>query len=80
MPQSHTLSMGLDAPKGSIAVAYVAKDHAAAVSSLGTIGTRHGDIATLIRTRQSHALRSSWDPHPPSPRAMAPPSLVKREV
>jgi hypothetical protein len=50
MPQSSTLSVGMDVHKGSIAVAYVAKDHDAEVLSLGSIGTRHGDCDTLPRS------------------------------
>jgi hypothetical protein len=41
--------------KESIAVAYVAKDHAAEVIDLGTIGTRHADIAQLVRELQAKA-------------------------
>src|SRR5215510_8448946 len=53
MQQSSTLYVGLDVHKESIAVAYVAQDHGAAVISLGTIGTRQCDIDKLIRRRQS---------------------------
>jgi transposase len=53
MPQSSTLSVGLDVHKESIAVAYVAKTHEAEVVSLGSIGTRQCDIDTLIRRLQS---------------------------
>jgi transposase len=55
MSQSRTLSVGMDVHKESIAVAYVAKDHDAEVISLGTFGTRQGDIDTLIRKLQSKA-------------------------
>src|SRR5262249_12697215 len=55
MSQSSTLDVGMEVHKESITVADVAKDHDAAVSSLGTFGTRQGDIDTLIRTRQSQA-------------------------
>ena len=55
MHQSSTLYIGLDVHKDSIAVAYVAKDHDAEVVSLGTIGTRHGDLDQRIRNRQSKA-------------------------
>src|SRR5882724_3357570 len=55
MSHSHTLSVGLDVPKDSIAVAYVAKEHDAEVISLGTIGTRQADIDQRIRKRQSKA-------------------------
>jgi transposase len=55
MAHSHTLDVGLDVPKESIAVAYVAEERGAAVVFLGTIGTRPCDIETLVRTRQSKA-------------------------
>jgi hypothetical protein len=48
MPQSRTLDGGLDVHTDAIAVAYVATDHDATVSSLGTSGTRQGDIDPLI--------------------------------
>jgi transposase len=41
--------------KESIAVAYIAQEHGAEVTSLGTIGTRQGDIDQLIRKMQSKA-------------------------
>src|SRR5687767_7991550 len=53
MPQSSTLSVGMDVHTDSIAVAYVAQDHHAAVVSLGNIGTRQCDIDPLIRRLQS---------------------------
>jgi transposase len=55
MSQSSTLFIGMDVHKESIAVAYVAQDHGAAVISLGTIGTRQCDIDQLIRKMQSKA-------------------------
>src|SRR5262245_9172591 len=55
MSQSRTLFIGMDVHKDAIAVAYVAQDHGAAVTSLGTIGTRQCDIDQLIRKRQSKA-------------------------
>ena len=55
MPQSSTLYVGLDGHQESIAVAYVAQDHGAAVVSLGTIGTRPCDLDTLIRQLHSKA-------------------------
>jgi transposase len=45
----------MDGHKESSAVAYVAKDHDAAVISLGTFGPRQCDIDTLIRKLQSKA-------------------------
>jgi transposase len=53
MPQSSTLSVGLDGHKDSIAVASVAQAHHAEVVSRGTIGTRQCDLAHLIRRLQS---------------------------
>jgi transposase len=53
MNQSSTLYIGLDVHKESIAVAYIAQEHGAEVTSLGTIGTRHCDIDHLIRKMQS---------------------------
>src|SRR5215471_10671823 len=55
MHQSSTLYIGLDVHKESIAVAYVAQEHHAAVVSLGTIGTRQCDIDQLIRQLQSQS-------------------------
>ena len=55
MHQSRTLSVGMDVHTESIAVAYVATAHDAAVLSLGTCGTRQCDIAPLMRKRQSQA-------------------------
>ena len=53
MPQSRTLSVGMDVQKESIAVAYVAQECGAAVVSLGTVGTRQCAIDKLIRQLQS---------------------------
>jgi transposase len=55
MNHSSTLSIGSDVHKEAIAVAYVAKDHEADVIDLGTIGTRHVDIASLVRNLSSKA-------------------------
>jgi transposase len=55
MSQSSTLFIGMDVHKDSIAVAYVAQDHGAEVTFLGTIGTRQCDIDSLIRKMQSKA-------------------------
>ena len=55
MSQSNTLCIGMDVHKESIVVAYVAQDHGAEVTSLGTIATRQCDIAQLIRKMQSQA-------------------------
>ena len=40
MPQSSTLYVGLDVHQESIAVADIAQEHGAEVTSFGTIGTR----------------------------------------
>jgi transposase len=53
MAQGNTLFVGLDVHKETIAVAYVAEDREAEVVSLGTIGTRQGDIDKLIRKLQA---------------------------
>src|SRR5712692_1923007 len=53
MPQSRTLSVGMDVHKESIAVASVAQDHGAEVVSLGTIGTRQCDSDKLLRQLRS---------------------------
>ena len=55
MSQSSTLFIGMDVHKETIAVAYVAQEHGAEVTSLGTIGTRQCDIDHLIRKMQSKA-------------------------
>jgi transposase len=49
MAQSRTLFIGMEVHTDAIAVAYVAQDHGAEVIYLGTIGTRHSDLDTLIR-------------------------------
>jgi transposase len=55
MSQSRTLFIGMDVHKETIAVAYVAQDHGAEVTSLGTIGTRQCAIDQLVRKRPSKA-------------------------
>src|SRR5215216_388678 len=55
MSQSSTLFIGMDVHKESIAVAYVAQDHGAEVTYLGTIGTRQCAIDQLIRKMPSKA-------------------------
>jgi transposase len=55
MTQSSTLFIGMDVHKDTIAVAYIAQDHGAEVTYLGTIGTRQCDIDPLIRKMQSKA-------------------------
>lgn len=59
MHQSSTLDIGMDVHTDTIAVAYVATDHNAEVVALGPIGTRHGDLDQLIRTRPSKATQLS---------------------
>jgi transposase len=53
MHQSRTLYIGLAVQKESIAVAYVAQEHQAAVVSLGTIGTRQCALDQLLRQMPS---------------------------
>jgi len=55
MSQSRTLFIGMDVHKDTIAVAYVAQEHAADVTYLGTIGTRQCDIEQLLRKMPSNA-------------------------
>ena len=55
MSQSRTLFIGMDVHKDTMAVAYVAQDHGAEVTSTGTIGTRQCDIDQRIRQRQAKA-------------------------
>jgi transposase len=55
MSQSTTLYIGMDVHKDSIAVAYVAQEHGAEVTYLGTIGTRQCDLDQLIRKMHSKA-------------------------
>lgn len=55
MPDSSTLSVGLDVHKDSIAVAYAPEERSAEVVFLGTIGTRQGAIDTLVRKLRSKA-------------------------
>ena len=55
MSQSSTLFIGMDVHKDTIAVAYVAQEHGAEVTSLGTMGTRQCDIDQRIRQMQSKA-------------------------
>jgi transposase len=52
--------MGMDGHTDSIAVASVAQDHGAEVTSLGTFGTRQGDIAHRIRKMPSTAQQLSF--------------------
>lgn len=53
MTHASTLFIGLDVHKESIAVAYVAAEREAEVISLGTLGTRQGDIDKLVRKLQA---------------------------
>ena len=55
MSQSSTLFIGMDVHKDTMAVAYVAQEHGAEVTSLGTIGTRQCDLDHLVRKMQSQA-------------------------
>jgi len=47
--------VGLDVHKDPMAVAYVAQAHGAAGIELGSIGTRHADIAQRTRKLQAKA-------------------------
>jgi transposase len=55
MAQSSTRFIGMAVHKETIAGAYVAQDHSAEVTSLGTMGTHQGDIDHLVRKRPSQA-------------------------
>jgi transposase len=55
MHQSSTLYIGMAVHKDSIAVASVAQDHGAEVTSLGALGTRQCDSAQLVRNMPSKA-------------------------
>jgi transposase len=55
MRQSSTLDIGMAGHQDAMAVAYVAHEHDAAVTSLGTIGTRQCDLDHLTRKVQSTA-------------------------
>ena len=55
MSPSRTRCIGMAVHKETIAVASVAQEHGAAGTSLGTIGTRQGAIAPLLRPMPSQA-------------------------
>jgi hypothetical protein len=55
MRQPRTLDLGFDVHNDSIAVASVAQEHGAEVSSLGAIGIRQCANDQLIRERPSTA-------------------------
>ena len=55
MSQSRTLFIGMDGHQDAIAVAYVAQDHGAEVTSLSTIGTHQCDIDHRIRKMPAKA-------------------------
>src|SRR5262249_36860200 len=55
MSQSRTLFLGMEVHQETIAVAPVAQEHGAAVTSLGTMGTRQGAIDQLVRKMPSQA-------------------------
>ena len=55
MRQARTRDSGMDVHNDSSAVAYVAQAHGAAVTDLGTIGTRPGALEQLIRRMPSKA-------------------------
>jgi transposase len=60
MSQSRTLFIGMEVHKETMAVADVAHDHGAEVTSLGTMGTRQCDIDQLIRKMPSKAPHLSF--------------------
>src|SRR5262245_22891867 len=55
LSQSPTLCIGMDVHQDAMAVADVAPDHGAAVTSLGTVGTRPYDLDNRGRKRPSQA-------------------------
>ena len=55
MSQSRTLFLGMAGHKDTMAMAYVAQDPGAEVTSLGTLGTRQGAIDHLLRKRPANA-------------------------
>jgi transposase len=55
MSQSSTLDIGLGVHQEAIAVAYVAQEHGAEITSRGTIGTRPCDREQLVRKLHSKA-------------------------
>jgi transposase len=55
MSQSSPLFIGMDVHQETSAVAYIAQEHGAEVTSLGTIGTRQCDLDQRIRTMPSKA-------------------------
>jgi len=67
MAQSRTLFIGMDVHKDAIAVADVVQDHGAEVTSLGSMGTRQGDIDQLVRKMQSKAQHGVFRPPPLMP-------------
>ena len=55
MSQSSTRFIGMEGHTETMAVAYGAQDHGAAVTSRGTMGTRPGALEHRIRQRPSKA-------------------------
>src|SRR5262245_15918229 len=71
MAQTSTLFIGLDVHKETLAVAYGGEEREATVLSLGTSGTRPGDLDKLLR--KLHSKRKVV----PNPRLQrAPPSTL----
>jgi hypothetical protein len=58
-PQAPPVEVGLEVPQASIAVAYVAQAHGAAVVLLGAIGTRQRALAPRLRKLPAKAPPSS---------------------
>jgi hypothetical protein len=55
LAQSSTLFIGMDVHQETIAVAYVAQEHGAEGTYLGTMGTRQCDIDHLVRKMHATA-------------------------
>jgi len=55
MAQSSTRCIGMEVHTETSAVAYLAQEHGAAVTALGTMGTRQCDMDHLMRQRPSQA-------------------------
>jgi len=61
MSQSRTRWIGMDVPKASLAVAYVAPTPGAEVTSVGAMGPRPWDMDPRLRKRPSKATPLLFD-------------------